>query len=62
VTISVVRDDVTTKENARTLPTIASIVVKNSTSPENTSTSVEKILDSYRSGTRRKHSCHVSKS
>ena len=43
--------NVTAKEDARTLTTFASTMVKKVTSPENASTSVEKEVDSYGSGT-----------
>ena len=62
VTILVVRDVVTIEENIGMVPTTASTVVKKVTSPENALTSMEKEVDSYRSGTRRKHSCHASRS
>ena len=62
MTISVVRDDVSTMENARTVPTFASTIVKKVNSLENASASMEKIVDSYGSGTRRKHLCHVNRS
>ncbi len=39
--------NVTTKEDARMVPTFASTVVKKATLPENTLASVEKVVDSY---------------
>ena len=51
VAISAVRDDVTTKEDATTLPTFAPTVDKEVHFAGNAPTSVEKEVDSYGSGT-----------
>ena len=54
VTTSAVRDDVATKEDATTLPTFAPTVDKEVHVAGNAPASMEKEVDSYGSGTRRK--------